>query len=76
MKHRIVHILQKYLFNPPVKFLFAIGVAPPGRALLDRRRAWPERSVRSQYYGQSSRALEAPSWPASALAHRYRLLAS
>jgi deazaflavin-dependent oxidoreductase (nitroreductase family) len=35
MKHRIVHLLQKYLFNPPVKFLFAIGVAPPGRALLE-----------------------------------------
>ena len=35
MKHRIVHFLQKYLFNPPVKFLFAIGVAPPGRALLE-----------------------------------------
>ena len=35
MKRRIVHLLQKYLFNPPVKFLFAIGVAPPGRALLE-----------------------------------------
>jgi deazaflavin-dependent oxidoreductase (nitroreductase family) len=35
MKHRIVHLLQKYLFNPPIKFLFAIGVAPPGRALLE-----------------------------------------
>jgi deazaflavin-dependent oxidoreductase (nitroreductase family) len=35
MKHGIVHFLQKYLFNPPVKFLFAIGVAPPGRALLE-----------------------------------------
>jgi deazaflavin-dependent oxidoreductase (nitroreductase family) len=35
IKHRIVHVLQKYLFNPPAKFLFAIGVAPPGRALLE-----------------------------------------
>ena len=35
MKRRIVHVLQKYLLNPPVKFLFAIGVAPPGRALLE-----------------------------------------
>ena len=35
MKHRIVHVLQKYLFNPPVKFLFAIGVAVPGRAILE-----------------------------------------
>ncbi len=35
MKHRIVHFLQKYLFNPPIKFLFAIGLAPPGYALLE-----------------------------------------
>ncbi len=35
MKHRIVHVLQKYLFNPPVKFVFAIGLAMPGRALLE-----------------------------------------
>jgi hypothetical protein len=31
MKHRIVHLLQKYLFNPPVKVVFAIGLAAPGR---------------------------------------------
>ena len=35
MKHRIVHLLQKYVLNPPLKFLFAIGVVPPGRALLE-----------------------------------------
>jgi deazaflavin-dependent oxidoreductase (nitroreductase family) len=35
MKHRVVHFLQKYLLNPPVKFLFAIGIAPPGRVLLE-----------------------------------------
>jgi deazaflavin-dependent oxidoreductase (nitroreductase family) len=35
MKHRIVHSLQKYLFNPPIKFLFAIGLVPPGYALLE-----------------------------------------
>ena len=35
MKHRIVHIVQKYLLNPPIKFLFAIGLAPPGYALLE-----------------------------------------
>ena len=35
MKRRIVHFLQKYLFNPPVKFLFAIGLPVPGRALLE-----------------------------------------
>jgi len=31
MKHRNVHALQKYLLNPPIKLLFAVGVAPPGR---------------------------------------------
>jgi deazaflavin-dependent oxidoreductase (nitroreductase family) len=35
MKRTIVHALQKYLFNPPVKLLFAIGVVPPGYALLE-----------------------------------------
>ena len=35
MKRRVVHILQKYLFNPPVKFLFALGTARPGYALLE-----------------------------------------
>jgi deazaflavin-dependent oxidoreductase (nitroreductase family) len=35
MKHRIVHLLQKYLLNPPIKLLFAIGVAMPGYALLE-----------------------------------------
>ena len=35
MKHRIVHLLQKYLLNPPIKLLFAIGLAPPGYALLE-----------------------------------------
>ena len=35
MKRRVVHFLQKYLFNPPVKCLFGIGTAVPGRALLE-----------------------------------------
>lgn len=35
MKHLIVHTLQKYLLNPPIKLLFALGVAPPGYALLE-----------------------------------------
>jgi deazaflavin-dependent oxidoreductase (nitroreductase family) len=35
MKHRIVHTLQKYLLNPPIKLLLAIGLAPPGYALLE-----------------------------------------
>src|SRR5713226_5174650 len=35
MKHRVVHFLQKYLFNPPIKFLFALGLVPPGYGLLE-----------------------------------------
>ena len=35
MKHRIVHALQKYVLNPPIKLLFAMGVVPPGYALLE-----------------------------------------
>jgi deazaflavin-dependent oxidoreductase (nitroreductase family) len=35
MKHRIVHLLQKYVLNVPVKLLFALGIAPPGYALLE-----------------------------------------
>jgi deazaflavin-dependent oxidoreductase (nitroreductase family) len=35
MKYRIVHALQKYLLNPPIKILFAMGLALPGYALLE-----------------------------------------
>lgn len=35
MKRHIVHVLQKYLFNPPVKAMFAMGIAVPGRAILE-----------------------------------------
>jgi deazaflavin-dependent oxidoreductase (nitroreductase family) len=35
MKHRVVHTLQKYLLNPPIKLVFAIGLALPGYALLE-----------------------------------------
>ncbi|MGA8764038.1 MAG: nitroreductase/quinone reductase family protein [Candidatus Sulfotelmatobacter sp.] len=35
LKRRVVHFLQKYLFNPPIKCLFALGVVLPGYALLE-----------------------------------------
>src|SRR5437879_12195554 len=35
MKHRIIHALQKYFLNPPIKVLLALGVAPAGYALLE-----------------------------------------
>jgi deazaflavin-dependent oxidoreductase (nitroreductase family) len=35
MKYRIVQTLQKYVLNPPIRLLFATGLAPPGYALLE-----------------------------------------
>jgi deazaflavin-dependent oxidoreductase (nitroreductase family) len=35
MKHQVVHVLQKYVLNPPIKFLFALGIVPPGYAPLE-----------------------------------------
>lgn len=35
MKYRIVHALQKYLLNLPIKLAFAMGLALPGYALLE-----------------------------------------
>jgi len=34
MKHRIVHMLQKYVLNPPIKLAPATGLPLPGHALL------------------------------------------
>jgi hypothetical protein len=56
MKYRIVHLLQKYLLNPPVKILFAIGIARPGYALLEtigHRTGKPPHSGRRWARGQS-----------------------
>jgi deazaflavin-dependent oxidoreductase (nitroreductase family) len=35
LKRHIVRPLQKYVLNPPIKLLLAVGVAPPGYALLE-----------------------------------------
>ena len=35
MKHLIVHALQKYVLNPTIKLLFALGIVPPAYALLE-----------------------------------------
>jgi len=35
MKYRIVHFLQKYILNQPIKLLFALEIAPPGYTLLE-----------------------------------------
>jgi len=35
MKHRTVHLLQKYLLNPPIKLALAMGLPLPGYALLE-----------------------------------------
>jgi hypothetical protein len=47
MKHRVVHALQKYLLNPPIKLLFAMGLAPPGYALLETTRCKTGKSCRT-----------------------------
>jgi hypothetical protein len=36
MKHQIVHTVQKFLLNPPIKLALAIGLPFPGYALLER----------------------------------------
>jgi hypothetical protein len=35
VKLRLVRALQRYVFNPPIKLLFRLGVVPPGYALLE-----------------------------------------
>jgi deazaflavin-dependent oxidoreductase (nitroreductase family) len=35
VKRRLVHLLQKYVLNPPVRLAFALGVLPPGYAILE-----------------------------------------
>jgi deazaflavin-dependent oxidoreductase (nitroreductase family) len=35
MKRRVVRRLQKHLLDPPIRLLLALGVAPPGYALLE-----------------------------------------
>jgi len=37
MKHRIVHTLQKFLLNPPIKLALAVGLPLPGYALLETK---------------------------------------
>ena len=37
MKHRIIHTLQKYVLNPPIKIALAIGLPLPGYALLETK---------------------------------------
>ena len=46
-KHRVVHAAQQRLLNPPVRALFAVGLAPPGYVLLEtigRRSGRPRRT--------------------------------
>jgi len=37
MKHRIIHTLQKFLLNPPIKLALAVGLPLPGYALLETK---------------------------------------
>ena len=41
MKHQIVHTLQKYFLNPPIKLALATGLPLPGYASLETKgRKW------------------------------------
>jgi hypothetical protein len=40
VKRRIVHALQKYVLNPPLKLLFAIGVVPGLKVREGLRTCW------------------------------------
>ena len=47
MKHRLVHLLQKYVSNPPLRLLFRLGLVAPGYALIEtsgRRTGKPRRT--------------------------------
>jgi deazaflavin-dependent oxidoreductase (nitroreductase family) len=35
MKHRLVHLLQKFVANPPTRAALAVGLLPPPYALLE-----------------------------------------
>ena len=37
VKRRLVHALQKYLLNPPVRWALSVGLVPPSYALLETR---------------------------------------
>ena len=37
MKRRIVHTLQKYVLNPPIKIALAVGLPLPGYAFLETK---------------------------------------
>src|SRR5215469_14598088 len=37
MKHRIIHTLQKYVLNPPIKLALALGLPQPGYAMLETK---------------------------------------
>src|SRR5215469_9555428 len=37
MRYQIIHRLQKYLLNPPIKVALAVGLPLPGYALLETR---------------------------------------
>jgi hypothetical protein len=65
MKHRMVHALQKYVLNPPIKLLFALGIVPPGYALLETIVARPGRRAALQLAMDAS-PISSGLWPSIA----------
>jgi hypothetical protein len=37
MRYQIIHTLQKYLLNPPIKLALALGLPLPGSAFLETK---------------------------------------
>jgi deazaflavin-dependent oxidoreductase (nitroreductase family) len=47
VKYRVIRPVQRFVVNPPVKLAWALGIAPPGDALLEttgRRTGQPQRT--------------------------------
>ncbi len=68
MKHGIVHTLQKYLLNPPIKLALAVGLPLPGYALLEtqgRKTGKPRRTpvgdgrIENQFWLVAERGMNA-----------------
>ena len=47
MKHQIVHTIQKYLLNPPIKLVLAAGLPLPGYGLLETKGRKTEKKRRT-----------------------------
>jgi hypothetical protein len=59
MKRRIVHTLQKFLLNPPIKLALAMGLPLPGYTLLETTGV-QERKITSQRQWEMDVSVSSP----------------